>query len=158
KERSKTAQGGLLREIPARGAILVVKDLGAMLAMPNEQRARVLQALREIYDGLYTRDVGSGGREHLEWRGRVGLVAGATGELDRHHAVLAALGERWVTLRLGDGDTREMARAALRREDTGRMRSELSAAVAGYLGGIDPPELRPLTGEQQEHVAALATF
>jgi hypothetical protein len=52
KERAKGAKGGLLRRIPPHGAVLVVKDLGAVLAMPNEQRVRVLQALREVYDGL----------------------------------------------------------------------------------------------------------
>jgi hypothetical protein len=118
----------------------------------------VLQALREVYDGHYTRDVGAGGGEHLEWRGRVGLLAGATGELDRHHAVIGALGERWVTLRLHKGSTREMAKAALRGDDTGQMRSELAGAVGRYLATIDLPILRPLPDEELDLVAALSTF
>jgi hypothetical protein len=158
KERAKKARGGLLREIPTEGAILCVKDLGAILAMPNERRASTLQALRDVYDGLYTRDVGAGGGEHLEWKGRVGLVAGATGELDRHHAVIAVLGERWITLRLHAGKSREMATAALRRHDTQAMRAELADKVGGYLGSVEPPELVDLDADDEELVASLATF
>jgi len=104
------------------------------------------------------RDVGASGGEHLEWRGRVGLLAGATGELDRHHAVIGALGERWITLRLRESGAREMARTALRREDTEQMRAELAAAVVAYLASVELPELRPLDGDDLELVAALATF
>jgi hypothetical protein len=158
RERAKTARGGLLREIPARGAILLVKDLGAVLAMPQERRISVLQALREVFDGRYTRDVGAGGGDHLEWQGRVGLIAGATGDLDRHHAVIGALGERWITLRLPAGGTREMARAALRRDDTGTMRAELADVVGKYLATVHPPDLHPLEDEERERLVALSSL
>jgi hypothetical protein len=113
KERTKEATGGILREIGDSG-ILVVKDLGAILTLHRDARAQVLQALRDLYDGRYTRDVGADGGMKLEWQGRLGLIAGATSALDSAHAVLSALGERWVTVRLPENGEGEMAALACR--------------------------------------------
>lgn len=158
KERTKNASGGLLRELPEHGGILIYKDFGAILAMQRDKRATALQALRDIYDGRYTRDVGTGGGEHLEWTGKVGLLAGATGELDRHHAVLSALGERWLTLRLGDASEREMALASVRRFNKGEIRRKLADVVVNHLGTIAQPELRPLDEKHEELLAALSVL
>ena len=38
----------------------------------------MVQALRDVYDGRYVRDVGTAGGLHLEWTGRLGLLAGQT--------------------------------------------------------------------------------
>jgi primase-like protein len=133
KDQAKDAKGGLLHELPKTGGVLLVKDFGAILSMPRERRASVLQALREIYDGRYTRDVGTSGALKLEWEGRLGFIAGATGKLDRAHAVISALGERWLTLRLGDDTARSSARAALRHSATARMaRSSATLSAATW--------------------------
>ena len=50
KERSKDANGGLLRKIGDRG-VLVIKDVTSILSMNRDARGAVLAALREIYDG-----------------------------------------------------------------------------------------------------------
>src|SRR6266550_1514484 len=71
------AKGGLLREIGDFG-ILLCKDLGSVLSMNRDARAAVLAALREVFDGSWTRHVGTGGGRTLHWRGKVGLVAGCT--------------------------------------------------------------------------------
>ena len=136
KDRSKDATGGILVELGDRG-ILVVKDLGAILTLHRDARAQVLQALRDVYDGLYTRDVGADGGTKLRWSGRIGLIAGATSALDSAHAVLAALGERWVTVRLPDAGEKEMAEIALRHTDTAAMRGELRDAVHGFLAQLE---------------------
>ena len=73
KERSKEATGGLLRQIGERG-LLVVKDVTSILSMQREMRAQVLGALREVYDGNWTRTVGTDGGQSLSWSGRVVFV------------------------------------------------------------------------------------
>src|SRR5262249_12550793 len=55
---AKGAKGGLLREIGAFG-IIMLKDFGSVLSMPHEPRAATLAALREIYDGRWSRDLGT---------------------------------------------------------------------------------------------------
>ena len=89
------------------------KDFGSVLSMNRDARAAVLAALREVYDGSWTRHVGTGGGRTLTWSGKVGLVAGATPTIDRHHAVMGAMGERFVLFRLPEVDASEQARRAL---------------------------------------------
>jgi hypothetical protein len=164
KERATNASGGLLRELPAFGATLVINDFGAILSLPRDRRAIVVQALRDVYDGRYVRDVGTAGGLRLEWTGRLGLLAGATGALDTHHAVVGALGERWLTLRLPldhhdeheRDDEDEMARRALAGGQTTTMRADLTEALCGYVESLTPPPMTNLDAADTELVIALS--
>jgi hypothetical protein len=130
RERDATAKGGLLRVIGPEGIILC-KDFGSVLSMHRDGRGQVLAALREIYDGSWTRHVGTDGGQTLSWAGKVGLVAGCTPTIDRPHAVMGAMGERFAFLRLPEVDSSEQARRAYAHAGHEReMRQELGAAVA----------------------------
>ncbi len=124
--------------------ILVLKDFGSVLSMHRDQRAAVLAALREIYDGSWTRHVGMGGGKTLSWEGKLGLLAGVTPTIDRYHAVMGAMGERFVLLRLPSVDGSEQAQRALAHAGREReMRAELGGAVAELFAGFDPELGRP---------------
>jgi hypothetical protein len=155
KERSAAATGGVLVELGERG-IMVVKDLGAILTLHRESRAQVLQGLRDVYDGRYTRDVGVDGGMKLEWTGRVGLIGAATSALDRAHAVLTALGERWVTVRLAEGGEETMVSYSLRNSDTAAVRVELRDVTRGFLDTLGEVELRPVSEAEERLLTALA--
>jgi hypothetical protein len=103
REKAPGASGGLLRLIGSRG-ILLAKDFGSVLSLHHDSRAQVLAALREMYDGAWTRNIGTDGGRSLHWEGKVGLIAGCTPTIDRHHAVMDAMGERFVLLRLSPTD------------------------------------------------------
>ena len=77
KDAATDASGGLLREIGDSGT-LVLKDFGASSRCTATRAPAVLAALREIYDGSWTRLVGVDGGRRLHWEGRLGLLAGAT--------------------------------------------------------------------------------
>ena len=119
KDRRPGAKGGLLREIGEFG-ILAIKDFTSILSMNREPRTQLLGALREIFDGAWHRDVGVDGGTHLDWAGKVGLVAGCTAAIDSHHQVMATMGERFLLYRLPEITAQEQARRALR--NTGRER------------------------------------
>ena len=85
RERAKDATGGLLRKIGDRG-VLVIKDVTSILSMNSDARAKVLAALREIYDGRWYREVGAEGGRTLEWRGRLVVVGAVTTAWDTDHA------------------------------------------------------------------------
>ena len=107
-----------------------------VLSMNRDARSALLAALREVYDGSWTRHVGTDGGKTLSWSGKVGLVGGCTPTIDRHHAVMGAMGERFLLLRLPDVDADRQAGEAL--AHAGRepaMRRELAEAVRGLLGG-----------------------
>jgi hypothetical protein len=157
KERAANAKGGLLREIGDRGT-LVVKDLGAILSLHRDSRAEVLQALREVYDGLYTRDVGSDGGRRLRWEGRIGLIAAGTTAIDSAHAVVSALGERWLTIRLPETGREEIARMALGRSGTAEMRARLREVVSCFVEHVDPPAIMPLDAADENLVVAVSSL
>src|SRR4051794_26029646 len=57
KERAKNASGGVLRKLPDGNGLLLLKDFTSIIDMHRDQRAEVLAALREIYDGRWDRSV-----------------------------------------------------------------------------------------------------
>jgi len=156
KDTASGASGGLLREIGASG-ILVLKDFGSILSMHREQRANVLAALREIYDGSWHRDVGVDGGRRLHWEGRIGLLAGATTVLDQHHGVMAQLGERFLLHRIAVADTRSQGGASLAHHGRERgMRRELADVLAGLFAELDLSEPPPLVNRDVERLVDLA--
>jgi hypothetical protein len=155
REKESGAKGGLLREIGDYG-IVVCKDFGSILSMGHDARAAVLAALREIYDGAWTRHVGTGGGRTLAWSGKVGLLAGCTPTIDRHHAVMGAMGERFVLYRLPVVDNSEQARQALAHAGHERaMRAVLSGAVEDlFMVGLKDPGER--SQDDDERLVGLA--
>jgi hypothetical protein len=99
RERSKTSTGGLLRQIGNQG-ILTLKDFSSVLSLRNEKQQEVMAALREIYDGRWTRSFGSDGGKSETWCGKVGIIAAATEAIDRHQQQMALMGERFLIFRI----------------------------------------------------------
>jgi len=158
KERAKDAKGGKLREIGSFG-ILIMKDFTSTLAQNRDTRAQALAAMREIFDGHWSRPVGTEGGKTLHWSGKVGLIAGVTPAIDAHHAVLSELGDRFVFYRLPPTDAAEQGKAALDLDDDGQMRAELVAAVAEFFTTVKPPDKPPkLQGDELTRMVALATL
>ena len=95
---------------------MVVKDYTTILSMSGDARAEVLAAMREVYDGSWTRNVGTDGGRSLEWSGRIAVVAACTTAYDTHHSAIAALGDRFAVIRLDSGAGRLAAgRQAIRK-------------------------------------------
>jgi hypothetical protein len=157
KDHAKGAAGGLLRAIGAYGLILC-KDFGSVLSMQRDSRTQVLAALREIYDGSWTRHIGVEGGRTLHWQGKVGFIGGCTPTIDRHHAVMAAMGERFLLYRLPEAVPGMQAARALEHEGhEEEMRRELGAATVGVFA-TELREPRPLSAEERERLIALASF
>ncbi len=157
KDRSKSAKGGLLHEIGELG-VMVVKDFGGILSMHKDARGPVLAALREVYDGSWTRYVGADGGRALRWEGKCGLIGGATPSIDGHHGVMATLGERFAFYRLPEDGRQERATKALAHFGREReMRAELSAVVKGLFAGLDiiTPVVE-LTEPERDYLITLA--
>ena len=156
RDRASGARGGLLRQLGGFG-ILLCKDFGSVLSMDRAERARVLGALREVYDGSWTRRIGSDGGRELHWEGKAGLLAAATPNLDRHHTVMAAMGERFLLFRLEALNPVEQARFSLTRPRGGSGRRDLRNAVAGLFAG-DLATPRDLGDEERERLIELAVL
>ena len=111
----KAKRVGLLTRIPSV-ALVTISDFSTVATMGDrEARARMYGMLRVVYDGHVYRGIGgepSGEGDELEWSGHLTLIAGATPALDAHTSVEAALGERWLTIRLPESTSARSRRRA----------------------------------------------
>ena len=152
KQQAKGAKGGLLQQIGDFG-ILVFKDFGSILSMHTETKAETLAALREIFDGSWTRHLGSDGGRTLHWQGKVGLITAATGVIDSHYAVIGAMGDRFLFSRLAPTQGQAQFSRALEHvgDATKRMRAELAEAVARLFVGRKK-EPRPISNDEARRI------
>lgn len=128
RQRKKTARGGLLREVGEFG-IIVAKDFGSILSLRPDTKTEVLGALREVYDGEYTRRIGTEGGRQLYWKGKVGFIFGCTPVIDSHHSVIGAMGERFLLSRLAPEDDQFLHALKHAGAKTVAMRQELAESV-----------------------------
>jgi hypothetical protein len=124
--------------------------------MNRDLRARVLAALREVYDGRWYREVGTDGGLTLPWRGRIAVIGAVTTAWDTAHAVISSMGDRFVLVRLDSTTGRQRAgRKAI--GNTGsevQLRDELAGAVAGVLAGMNPDPITITDAETDVLLAA----
>lgn len=158
KDCSADATGGLLREIGQSG-IVVVKDFGSILSMNRDKSKVTLAALREVYDGNWTRAVGTDGGRKLSWKGKVGLIGAVTSAIDSHYSVMNALGQRFAQFRLPKIDAHAQALCAI--EKTGEeeyMRVELAGRVKSFFDDIDFENAEGVPIAGHEWLIALSTL
>ena len=150
RDRAADAEGGLLTAMGARG-LMLVKDFSGMLNMSKDARGPILAALREVYDGSWTRYVGSEGGRKLHWQGKAGLVGASTPSIDGYHAVMSSLGERFVFYRMPEDQRTERAETALAHfgQETA-MRAELVQAVRMLFAGLPKAPERPAMSEDEK--------
>lgn len=138
KEKSKDATRGLLRTVGDSG-IVVIKDVTSILSMNRDTRALVLAALREIYDGRWSRNVGTDGGRTLTWSGRIVIIGAVTTAWDSAHAMISVMGDRFLLVRVNSSVNRQEAskQAMLNVTHETEMRAKLGAAVAALLSTVD---------------------
>jgi hypothetical protein len=130
KQQAQGAAGGLLRQIGDLG-IIALKDFGSVLSMRPDQKAEILAALREIFDGAWTRTLGTDGGKTLNWQGKIGLIFAATSVIDSHYGVIGSMGDRFLLCRLAPVAEGQFPHALKHAGSTNKqMRQQLAAAVA----------------------------
>ena len=157
QERAKDATGGLLRRLGGRG-VLVIKDVTSIISMSRDRRAEVLAALREVYDGRWSRSIGASGGLTLTWSGRLVVIGAVTTAWDSAHAVVSAMGDRFVNVRLDSTTGRGAAfrRTMANTGDETTMRAELAATVGGVVAGLDRTADLTLTETETERLLPAA--
>ena len=135
-------------------AIFTAKDFTTVLSMKHEKRAVVLGQLREIHDGEFRRDFGTG--ETKIWRGRVTIIAAVTPALDRHCSVFSTLGERFLQVRWHRPDSEEAGLWAIRQQgQEDHIRGRVREAV-GLIFNESINEAPVLTDEMGRRIACLS--
>lgn len=150
-------KASLLLRIPD-GSILSLKDFTTVLTMHRDARQAILSQLREIYDGFFHKEFGTG--ESKSWEGKMGLIAGVTSIYDKFFSVTQTLGERFVLYRPKQPNQIKVALRAMSNSGGEKvMREEIRQAFSGFFAGIELPDGVPQVDEAtKERLAHLATF
>lgn len=152
---NKTAS--LLLRVPS-GTIFTYKDFTTVLTMHRDKQQAIISQLREIFDGSYRKEFGTG--ETKEWQGKIGFIAGVTTVIDRHHEIYSVLGERFIQYRPIQPDYVAVAKKAIANSGgETAMRNEVQKAFADYIAGVEiPSETIPTPEWLVDRIANLASF
>lgn len=155
-EKEKKSASLLLR-LPF-GTIFTYKDFTTVLTMHRDKQQAIISQLREIFDGLYRKEFGTG--ETKDWKGKIGFIAGVTTVIDRHHEIYSVLGERFVQYRPNQPDRIALAKKAISNSGSEElMRKEIQNAIADYIAGVKIPEEKITAPDWLiDRVAHLANF
>lgn len=153
----KGENGSLLLRLQ-ENTILTYKDFTTVLTMHRDKRHAILSQLREIYDGYYRKEFGTG--ETKTWEGKLGFIAGVTSVIDNHQSVFQVLGERFVQYRPQQPDSILLAKKAISHGGHEKqMREEIQNAFADFITSVEIPEGIPLLSDEiTDRIAHLATL
>lgn len=138
--------------------VLLMSDFGSMMSLHRDTKAKIYGQLRGIYDGSYSRPVGTG--ERRKWEGKIGILAATTPEVYREYQLTTKLGERFIMYGIPEVDKRAMARRAIRqsmKENDPRF-VKLKFEVARFLDRLKTPSLPELSESMENGIAALAEY
>ena len=117
--------------------------------MRPESKGEVLSALREIYDGRWTRHLGTDGGRQLHWEGKLGLVFGCTGVIDSQYSISDALGNRFLLSRIEPAQNQFAWALKHTGVSFSTMRRELVDSVT-QLFNVPRPDPQPLDKDSSE--------
>jgi hypothetical protein len=130
------------------GKILVIKDFTAILSIHKEARASIIGDLRDAYDGECSKTFGTG--ERKSYKSKFGLIAGVTPVIDKHWAVQADLGERFLRFRIRlDNRQKAIERADANAGLEQEMRGELSSVSKTFLSSCEVPPIGDIKVESE---------
>jgi hypothetical protein len=153
----KGTKGSLLHRLDPE-TILTYKDFTTVLTMHRDKRHAILAQLREIYDGSFSKEFGTG--ETKSWEGKMGFIGGVTSVIDNHQSVFQVLGERFIQYRPKQPDPIALARKAISNNNANKaMRDEIQHGFADFIASIKIPETLPeMSEDTQDRIAHLAAF
>jgi hypothetical protein len=128
------SRSGLLSELGDDcNAFVTISDLSSLLGRNSggsgQPGTGVFEALRDVYDGTYTRTMD---RCSPQWTGRITFVAAVTPAIDSYSGYADALGPRWAYFRLrqlSDERRKLVSRLVSERKDVELHRAAVQHAV-----------------------------
>jgi len=136
--------------------ILVVEDMSSVTEMPKEAKNLLFSFFRAAYNGEFIRVTG---RNKISWRGKFGLLAGATLALESGRKMESMLGERFLYIRSRANGIDERTLMRMARKNISKktiMAKELSNASGEFLSKFKAPNTVKLPDDIEELVDACA--
>jgi len=126
---------GLLSMI--KNGVIVFKDFTTILQLSADSRNEIIQQMREIWDGAYTKCFGTG--KVVKWEGKITMLAGCTEVYEVFRQIDQTLGERFLLYRPPHEGRQILACRGI--EQIGqeeKMREEIQEAIKYFHNGIEP--------------------
>jgi DNA-binding transcriptional ArsR family regulator len=120
----------------SQNKVMVIKDMSTITEMASEAKAQIFSDLRDAFDGSFVKVTGSG---RVDFKGKFGIIAGATEAVERSRIQESSLGERFLYLRVRMEKKHEILIQNRSGSNVNRftdMRKELTAAAGKFLKGI----------------------
>jgi len=159
REEDDTKNLSLLERLKANNEwLLAIKDFGTILSLAPQRRNAIFGQLREIYDGAFSATFGTG--VEIDWKGKVGMLVGATPAVDKLQKWSAELGERFVQFRMSEPDQDAVSLMALSGvSDEARRKAALASAYYRAFKEASEAQSEPdLLPEAQELILRLCEF
>lgn len=116
----------------ANNGVLIFKDFTTITSMNEEGLREIMGQLRAIYDGTFNKKTGNG--NDVDWKGKVGIIAGGTIATQRKMRQFSEQGERFINYVLDVADPKEITRRAMQNQKDLRSKEEaLSAIVSEFI-------------------------
>jgi DNA-binding transcriptional ArsR family regulator len=118
--------------------VLIIKDMSTVTEMASEARMQIFSDLRDAYDGSFVKRTGS---NKIEFKGKFGLLAGATPAIERSRTHEGSLGERFLNIRvrLTDDHEKQIQLRTGSNIESGMtgMKKEISTAASKFIEEIE---------------------
>ena len=144
----------LLIRMKQQGKFLMThKDWGTILTLSPNERSEILGQLREIYDGKFQANYGTG--VSVDWRGKLGFLVGATPAVDKIQKGISELGERFVQFRPDAPDPLLVtARASKNRGREQQMDREIASAyIRAFVHAMNIARSQPKQSDVGDRLA-----
>lgn len=106
----------------AQNGVMIFKDFTGIMSMNEEGLKEIMGQLRNIYDGEFTKRTGNG--NDVEWKGKVGIIAGGTIASQRKMRQFSEQGERFINYIINVADARDITRRALKNQKGAKEKAE----------------------------------
>lgn len=147
---------GLLFEVGPSG-LFFFKDFTTILTKRREDRDQVLGAMREIYDGRYSRQFGTSNHTESKWEGKITVIAAVTPIIETMWAVNNKMGDRFIQIRMPRVDGVETARYARKqighKKEIKEQLRQLTQAFIEHRSRALTPIVSPLFANQMDTLA-----
>jgi len=90
---------GVLEHLVGEKRTFILQDFACILSMGYDDRNKLINQLRQIYNGRRVWEWGSG-KKRFEWWGKINMISGCTPDIERTGHNMAELGERFLSFRV----------------------------------------------------------
>lgn len=91
--KSASGESSLITQLP-HGGMFVFKDFTSLLTKRHESRDAIMGQLREVYDRQF--DKRTGNKQDVQWKGKIGALAGVTTAVHEYMSQMAVMGDRFI--------------------------------------------------------------